>query len=107
MDIMLDIERLRETRKTLNRVTQEFEQAAEINNGLESAIGRPDGRNELMRRASDFESKWNRKRGTLSDNLKNIEEQIASIVDGWTEWDSCTAQELEGSVQPGGQQVPK
>lgn len=103
-DIMLDLERLREARTGLRASIEAFSEAASFTDGIERAIGRPDDRGSLRDKAHDFEGKWNDKRDALAENLQNIEEQLSSIVDGWTEWDSQTAADLEGAVSstPGG-----
>lgn len=96
-DIMLDLERLQTAREGLAAAIKEFEDASKINDGLEDAIARPDDRGALRDKASDFESAWNGKRGKLSENLQNIHDQLSSIVDGWEEWDSQTAADIEAS----------
>jgi len=100
-DIMLDLARLRETKAGLTATVAEFQDAAAINNGLESSVGRPDDRTALREKASDFESAWNGKRGKLEENLANILEQLTSIIDGWDEWDRQTACDLEGAQATG------
>lgn len=97
-DVMLDLARLRETKAGLVASINEFEDAASINNGLEEAVGRPDDRTSLRNKVGDFESAWNGKRGKLQENLENIKEQLTSIIDGWDEWDTSNAQQLEGST---------
>ncbi|WP_214468380.1 hypothetical protein [Microbacterium flavescens] len=97
VDIMLDLERLQTAREGLASAIAEFEEASKINDGLEKAIARPDDRSALRDKASDFESAWNGKRGKLSENLQNIHEQLSSIVDGWQEWDSETAADIEAA----------
>ena len=96
-DIMLDLERLQTAREGLAAAIAEFEEASKINTGLEKDIGRPDDRTALRDKASDFESKWDGKRGKLSENLSNIHEQLSSIVDGWQEWDAETAADIEAA----------
>ncbi|KJL39531.1 hypothetical protein JOD63_002091 [Microbacterium terrae] len=106
MDIMLDLEQLREARTGLVASISEFEGAASRNDRLEDAIGRPDGRSALLDKVIDFEVDWRDKRGKLSENLTNIQEQLSSIIDGWSEWDSGTAAELEGSTTTETVQTP-
>ncbi|WP_168916493.1 flagellar protein FlgN [Microcella flavibacter] len=103
-DILLDLERLREARTGLRASIEAFSEAASFADGIERAIGRPDDRGALRDKAHDFEGAWNDKRDALAENLQNIEEQLTSIIDGWTEWDSQTAADLEGAVSstPGG-----
>lgn len=100
-DIMLDLERLRETKTGLATTVAEFKDAAKTNDDLEAAIGRPDERRELQDKAADFESAWNDKRGKLKENLENILEQLTGIIDGWDEWDRDTACDLEGATATG------
>lgn len=97
MDIMLDLERLRAAKEGLSASIDEFETAAQTNDALEDAVGRPDDRTRLRDVAHDFESAWNDKREALKDNLKNIEERLTSIIDNWTDWDAQTAADLDGA----------
>lgn len=97
VDVMLDLERLQTTRQGLSAALAEFKEAAKINDGLERAIARPDDRSALRDKASDFESAWDGKRDKLEENLQNIYDQLSSIVDGWEEWDSQTAADIEAS----------
>ena len=101
MDIMLDLERLRETKDGLTAAVAEFDSASKTNDDLEASIGNPDDRRELRSKVADFESAWNDKRGKLKDNLANILEQLTSIIDGWDEWDRQTACDLEGAEATG------
>lgn len=98
MDIMLDLEQLKDARSGLTSSIAEFEAASDANDDLEGAVGRPDGRSALLNQVIDFEVAWRDKRGKLKDNLANIKEQLSSIIDGWDEWDTTTAQDLEGST---------
>lgn len=99
MDIMLDLERLEETRDNLAVMLSEFADAASINNVLESAVSTPDDRTLLKTKVGSFESAWNRKRSALEDNLNSIQEQLNHIIDGWQEWDSQTAQDLSAACE--------
>lgn len=94
-DIMLDFERLTTARAGLAASIAEFEDASSINNGLEDDIDKPDDRGELKDKAGDFESAWNGKRDKLKENLQTILDQLDSILDGWEEWDTGTANDLE------------
>ncbi len=98
MDIMLDLEQLKEARAGLTASISEFTAAADTNDDLEGAIGRPDDRSALLDRVIDFEVGWRDKRGKLTENLTNIKDQLVSIIDGWDEWDASTAQELESAT---------
>jgi len=100
-DIMLDLDRLRETQAGLKASIGEFKNAARNNDGVEASIGRPDDRRELRDKASDFESAWNDKRGKLEENLSNILDQLTSIIDGWDEWDRQTTCDLDGATSTG------
>lgn len=98
MDIMLDLEQLKQAQSGLAASIAEFDAAADTNDDLENAVGRPDGRSALLNQVIEFEVAWRDKRGKLKENLANIKEQLTSIIDGWEEWDTSTAQELEGST---------
>ncbi len=88
VDVMLDLERLRTTQAGLDASIAELSNASKINDGLEHSIGRPDDRSGLRDKASDFESDWDDKRDKLDENLKNIQEQLKSILDGWADWEA-------------------
>ena len=96
MDIMLDLEQLREARSGLAASVSEFEAASDTNDDLEAAVGRPDGRSALVDQVIDFEVAWRDKRGKLRENLTNIKDQLTSIIDGWDEWDTGTAAGTRG-----------
>lgn len=98
MDIMLDLAQLKDAKRGLEAAIGEFDQAANTNDDLEGAIKRPDGRGDLLNQVIDFEVAWRDKRGKLQENLTNIRDQLTSIIDGWSEWDTSTASELEGST---------
>jgi hypothetical protein len=97
---MLDLQRLRAANEGLRASVAEFEDAARTTDGLERAIGRPDDRSRLRDRAHDFEGDWNDRRATLTENLSKIQEQLQAIVDGWTEWDVETSNQL--AAEPSG-----
>lgn len=99
MDIMLDLERMRELHRGLTVSIGEFENAGDTNDQLESAIGNPDGRDALRDKAHDFEGKWNDKRGKLLENLQGIDESLRGIIDTWTTWDTDTAAYFEQDGQ--------
>ena len=98
MDIMLDLEQLKAAQSGLVSSISEFEAASDTNDDLEGAVGRPDGRGDLLNQVIDFEVAWRDKRGKLKENLENIKKQLTSIIDGWEEWDTTTARDLEGST---------
>jgi hypothetical protein len=97
---MLDRARLREAKAGLDASVTELSEASDINDGLEDSIDRPDDRNGLRDKASDFESKWNDKRGKLTENLKNIQDQLKQILDGWDEWERQTTASLSETAEP-------
>ncbi|MGX1793023.1 hypothetical protein ACWIDW_08785 [Microbacterium sp. NPDC055312] len=107
VDIMLDLERLRKTKSGLKESVDAFEAAAATNDQLEQAIGKPDGRSELRSRVSDFESDWKSNRGKLQKNLDEILKQLTGIIDGWDEWDTNTAADLETPTSTTGVSVGK
>lgn len=98
MDIMLDLAQLKEAKLGLETAMGEFEHASDTNDDLEAAVRRPDGRGDLLNQVIDFEVAWRDKRGKLRENLGNIKDQLTSIIDGWAEWDTKTAQDLEGTT---------
>lgn len=98
MDIMLDLAQLKDAKQGLEAAIGEFEDAADTNDDLEDAVRRPAGRGDLLNQVIDFEVAWRDKRGDLKENLMNIKDQLTSIIDGWDEWDTTTASDLEGST---------
>lgn len=107
MDVMLDREQLQEAKEGLQAAVGEFKNAAETNDDLEAAVGRPDGRSPLLNQVIDFEVAWRGKRGTLEENLTNILDQLTSILDGWEEWDTTTASDLQGTASTQHINTPK
>lgn len=97
---MLDLTRMRELHRGLTVTIGEFEHAGDTNNQLEEAIGNPDGRDELRDKASDFEKKWNDKRGKLLDNLKGVDDSLRQLIEIWTTWDEDTAAYYEENGKP-------
>ncbi|MDF2510108.1 MAG: hypothetical protein K0Q52_3967 [Microbacterium sp.] len=101
MDVMLDLERLRLTKTGLQASVEAFESAAQTNDALESAIGKPDDRSDLQQKVSDFEDDWKSNRGKLQKNLDEILKQLTGIIDGWDQWDTETANGFESPTSTG------
>ena len=95
---MLDREQLRTANAGLKSSISEFENAAKLNDALEKSIGRPDDRNALRDKASDFEGSWNDKREALLENLTGIQEHLQGIIDGWEKTDTEAAASLTSST---------
>ncbi len=93
MDVLLDRERLRDALETLKSAATAFEDAAEINDDLESAISNPHGKDKLRDRVGWFEANWSGNRKELMEKVDGVREGLTSIVDGWDQWEAdATAQ---------------
>lgn len=95
MDVMLDLQRLKDARTSLGNAVDSFKAASSFNNDLERAVAEPDDRDSLRRKVSDFESDWDGRRGDLTEMLEEIHKGIDTIVTEWDRWDTETAAELE------------
>ncbi|WP_194410064.1 hypothetical protein [Microbacterium cremeum] len=93
MDVLLDRDRLRDALATLRTAATAFEDAAEINDTLESAIGTPHGKDKLRDRVGWFEANWSGNRKELIEKVDGVREGLRSILDGWDQWEAdATAQ---------------
>lgn len=86
-----------ELNSALKAIVLEFEDAGGHTDALLEAIGRPFSRRELGEQARDFESRWDDKRETLRGHLVSLQEQVEGVRDGWAQFDSDLAAELEAA----------
>ncbi len=95
-DVLLDRQRLTEARDTLASAKTAFEDAAKINDNLESAIDRPHGMSKLRDRVGWFEANWSGNRKELMEMVEKVHEGLDSIVSAWDEWEAEATAQLEG-----------
>jgi hypothetical protein len=94
-DILIKISELERVKKSLDSIVEEFENATDNSEDLESDIGDPFDRSELRDKACDFEERWDDKRGNLKDSLEKVSEHIKGVIDGFENWDSETALQFQ------------
>lgn len=95
MDVLLDRARLRDARDTLASAKASFDDAAKINDTLESAIDSPQGESKLRDRVGWFESNWSGNRDDLVKSVKDVHDRLAGILSGWDDWEKKATAELE------------
>lgn len=95
VDILLDRSELGTMRTDLFSLIEEFKNAAATNDVLQEAVGRPDDRKELQRKARDFESAWDGSRGALIKSLEAVHDRVDSILESWAEWEDDAVKNLE------------
>jgi len=96
-DIMLDRQKLRDTRDGLQAAITAFEDASQTNDDLEEAVANPHGKNSLRDRVGWFEANWKSNREDLKDRLADVHERLDGIVTGWDDWENQTAESLENA----------
>ncbi|MGI6879920.1 hypothetical protein [Microbacterium sp. gxy059] len=94
-DVYISYSELGEVETNLTDIVAEFENAVGNSDELEAAISDPYGRHELRNGAREFEERWDKKRGELSEDLSKILERVTGILDGFREGDDELAIALE------------
>jgi len=102
-DLKLDLDRLRELYSDLDGVVREFEGADRLSDDLAEATGD----DELSGKVHDFAHNWNDKRAKMTENVKNLRDQIKSVSDGFTQVDHGLAKALQESADAGPAPAPK
>lgn len=102
-DLKLDLSRLHELSHDLDGVVKEFEGADALSDDVADATGD----DELSRRVRDFAHNWNDKRAKMTENVKNLRDQITSVSDGFTQVDAGLAKALQDAVDAGPAPAPK
>ncbi|HEY0249374.1 MAG TPA: hypothetical protein VGC45_14055 [Gryllotalpicola sp.] len=90
-DLQLDLGRLHELSQDLDGVVSEFEGADKLSDDIAEATGN----DELRGKVHDFAHAWNDKRAKMTESVKNLRDQIASVSDGFTQVDDGLAQALQ------------
>lgn len=96
-DLNISFARLENVSEQLNDICSELENATDLSEELEGAIGRPYGRDELRDRARDFEERWDDKRKQLKESLESIEEHVSEVLKAFKDWDQDTAVHLSSA----------
>lgn len=94
-DVYISYAELGEVETNLTDIVAEFENAVSNSEALEAAISDPYGRHELRNAAEEFETRWDKKRGELAEDLGKILERVTGILDGFREGDDELAIALE------------
>lgn len=94
-DILIKISELQTVKTSLDSIVEEFENATDRSEDLESDIGDPFDKSDLRDKACDFEERWDDKRDDLMESLKKVSEHIKGVIDGIENWDSETALQFE------------
>jgi len=69
---------------------KDFEDASDITQGIERAVGNPKGKGDLRDRVGDFEKDWNDTRAGLIDKLGGVHTHLKDIRDAFKKWDEET-----------------
>lgn len=94
-DVNIDYATMQTLSTQLASIVQELELAQSRSEDLIAAINTPYGRTHLADRAGEFESRWEDKRGELADQLKEIQEHVEAVLEGFREGDSELAAGME------------
>lgn len=94
-DVKIELDQLRAVQSQLEAITQEFDKATSLSEELEAAIGSPFGDSRLRDKAREFEERWDKKRDKLNESLKKVHEHVKGVVDGFEDWDTEAAINLE------------
>ena len=95
MDLKLDLERLKKLNADLVAIRQEFEGADDFSDTVAHATGH-DG---LAGAVHDFAHAWNEKRPKMAQSVKDLEQKLSAITDGFTQLDTQLAQSMEQLIQ--------
>lgn len=87
-DFYISFEQLREVRRQLDSIIDEFDAATSNSEALEAAIGDPFGRSELRNKAQDFEERWDNKRDELKESLEGVRDHVQGVVENVADADA-------------------
>jgi hypothetical protein len=102
-DLKLDLKRLHELADDLAGVVSEFEGADKLSDDVADATGD----DNLSSKVHDFAHGWNDKRAKMTQSVKDLQDQIKSVSDGFTQVDSGLAKALQESADAGPAPAPK
>jgi hypothetical protein len=100
-DVLITYEILNELNGSLKQIIVEFEDATNLSEALEDAIGKPFDRDGLRNKARNFEERWDDRRNFLKQDLQEIQEHVEAVGSGWAEWDTEASKSLSVSDDTG------
>lgn len=95
--VLIKYDELKSVDDALKAIISELKEASSRSNALEDAIGKPYGKSALKNAASEFESGWDDRRNALRDDIEKVQQHVAGVLEGFEQWDSDTANEMESA----------
>jgi predicted nucleic acid-binding Zn-ribbon protein len=95
--VLIKYDELRNVDDALKAIVTELKEASSRTNELEDAIDKPWGESKLKDAAHEFEGGWNDRRNALLEDIEKVQQHVAGVLDGFEEWDSDTANEMESA----------
>jgi hypothetical protein len=99
-DVLIKYDELGKLVTRLTAIIEEFENAGDRSDLIRDAVGTPWGRRELTDKASESESRWDYKRGQLTESLSSIREAAEGLYQAFEEFDDEAASKFESGEQP-------
>lgn len=99
-DVLIKYSELGTLVTRLKAIIDEFEQAGDRSNQIRDAIKTPWSHSELANKASDAESRWDYKRGKLTESLASIYEAAEGIHKAFADFDEQAAAKFEAGEEP-------
>jgi len=93
--VLIKYAELKAVGDNLKKIIEELKEASNRADVLEDAIGDPYGKNNLREAAEEFEDGWDDRRGKLLEDIEKVEQHVAGVLEGFEEWDTDTASEME------------
>lgn len=95
--VLIKYTELKAVGDNLKKIIEELKEASNRADVLEDAIGDPYGKNKLREAAEEFEDGWDDRRGKLLEDIEKVEQHVAGVLEGFEEWDTDTASEMESA----------
>lgn len=99
-DVLIKYSELGTLVTRLASIIEEFENAGDRSGEIRDAIGSPFYRRELTDKASECESRWDYKRGQLTESLSTIHQAAEGLYKAFEEFDHEAATKFEAGEQP-------
>lgn len=99
-DVLIKYHELDTLVERLTAIIDEFEGAGDRSDLIRDAVGRPFGRSELTEKAAESESRWDYKRGKITETLKTIRDAGKGLHEAFQEFDEEAAAKFESGEQP-------
>ena len=99
-DVLIKYDELGKHVSRLAANIEEFENAGDRSDLIRDAVGSPWGRRELTDKASESESRWDYKRGQLTESLTSIHEAAEGLYKAFEQFDEEAASKFESGEQP-------